>query len=166
MAEKTPGKLQSIKKSPSLLQLTAWADWYNCHFWLIHGVKACKLTIDVKQREQKSQHSRSQENKGCKTKKRFTGSYNEVNPRFYSIVFKTDQKTILSPLLNTSLEWLFVYFPGRTGLWIFFFFLRRVENRNTRRKKPLGASMVRTPGFELRPHQKKASALITAPLSQ
>ena len=41
-----------------------------------------KLTSDVKQRKQRSQHNSPNPNNSYKTKKKFTGSYTEVNPIF------------------------------------------------------------------------------------
>ena len=40
-----------------------------------------KLTSDVKQRKQRSQHNNPNPNNSYKTKKKFTGSYTEVNPK-------------------------------------------------------------------------------------
>ena len=41
-----------------------------------------KLTSDVKQRKQRSQHNGPNPNNNYKTKKKFTGSYTEGNPDF------------------------------------------------------------------------------------
>ena len=40
-----------------------------------------KLTSDVKQRKQRSQHNRLNPNISYKTKKKFTGSYTKGNPK-------------------------------------------------------------------------------------
>ena len=44
-----------------------------------------KLTSDVKQRKQRSQHNSPNPNNSYKTKKKFTGSYTEVNPKILSL---------------------------------------------------------------------------------
>ena len=62
------------------------------------GVRTCILTGDVKQRKQRSKHSKTQKNKRGRTKKKFTGSYTEVNPRFYFFLFITVQLTRASLL--------------------------------------------------------------------
>ena len=45
------------------------------------GVRTCYTHGWRKQRKQRSKHNRTQKNKRCKTKKKFTGSYTEVNPK-------------------------------------------------------------------------------------
>ena len=48
------------------------------------GVRTCE-TSDVKQRNQRSQHNSPNPNNSYKTKKKFTGSYTEVNPKKASL---------------------------------------------------------------------------------
>ena len=49
---------------------------------LCYGIRTCysNSSGDVKQTKQRSQHNRTQKTKSWKTKKKFTGSYTEVNP--------------------------------------------------------------------------------------
>ena len=51
-----------------------------------------KLTSDVKQRKQRSQHNGPNPNNSYKTKKKFTGSYTEVNPEIFSRGSKCNNK--------------------------------------------------------------------------
>ena len=48
-----------------------------------------KLTSDVKQRKQWSQHNKTQKNKRCETKKKVTGSFTEENPFWNAILPQT-----------------------------------------------------------------------------
>ena len=66
-----------------------------------------KLTSDVKQRKQRSQQNTPNPNNSYKTKKKFTGSYTEVNPILYSLF------TFLLPQLSLFLmRFLSILFSG------------------------------------------------------
>ena len=59
-----------------------------------------KLTSDVKQRKQRSQHNSPNPNNSYKTKKKFPGSYTEGNPDLDLLKLAKKRKSVCSALFR------------------------------------------------------------------